>query len=104
MAPDVESARYDWEDAYRRLDEAGRDPARAEGLYFQLRVVTDELRKRVGATFTLMDLAAEYGRADQWARDVLADQAPVPGWLSSVSVVEGAAFHLYSRDAADYEP
>jgi hypothetical protein len=104
VAADVESARRDWEDAYRRLDEAGRDPGRAEGLYLQLRVVTDELGKRIGSSFTLVDLAAEYGRADDWARDTLADRAPFPGWLSSFSVVEGAAFHLYSRDAVDYEP
>jgi hypothetical protein len=39
-----------------------------------------------------------------WARDVLADRAPFSGWLSSFSVVQGAAFHRYSRGASDYEP
>jgi hypothetical protein len=104
VAADVESARRDWEQAYRRLEEARRDPGTAEGLQRQLRVVTEELRKRVGSSFTLGELAAEYGRVDDWARDVVADRASSPGWLSSLSVVEGAAFHLYSRGAADYEP
>ena len=101
---DVESARHDWEVAYRRLGEAGRDARAAEGLHRSLRVVTEELRKRVGSTFTLGELAAEYGRADDWARDALAERETFPGWLSSLSVVEGAAFHLYSRGAVDYEP
>jgi hypothetical protein len=104
VAVDVESARRDWEDAYRRLGEFGQDPRAAEGVHDQLRVVTEELRKRVGSTFTLGELAAEYVRSDTWARSTLADEASFPGWLSSLSVVEGAAFHLYSRGAADYVP
>ena len=46
----------------------------------------------------------EYGRADDWARDAVAERATHPGWLSSFAIVEGAAFHLYSRGAVDYEP
>lgn len=104
MAADLESARRDWEDAFRRLEEARRDPRAADGLAAQLRVVTDELRKRVGSTFTLRELATEYRRADDWALAVVADRPAFPGWLPWLSVVEGAAFHLYSRGAADYEP
>ena len=104
VAPDVESARRDWEDAHRRLAEVERDPRAADGLHVQLEIVTDELRRRVGSTFTLRELASEYGRADDWARTAVADRAPFPGWLSSLSVVEGAAFHLYSRGAQDYAP
>jgi hypothetical protein len=100
----VEAARSEWEDAYRRLEHARRDPRAAEGLNVQLGVMTDELRKRVGATFTLAELAAEYRRADDWARPKLVESASFPGSLSSVSVVEGAAFHLYSRGAVDFEP
>jgi hypothetical protein len=101
---DIVSARHEWEDAYRRLGEAQRDPRLAESLRLQLRVVTDELRRRVGSTFTLGELAAEYRRADDWARTAVEERATAPGWIASVSVVEGAAFHLYARGARDYEP
>lgn len=104
LVGDVELARREWEDAYRRLEESGRDPLTAEGLRRQLRVVTDELRKRVGSTFTLRELTAEYRRAADWAPAALADRDPFPGWLSSLALVEGAAFHLYARGATDYEP
>jgi len=104
VTADVESARRDWEDAHRRLEEVSRDPARVAGLRLQLEVVTDELRKRVGSTFALHELAAEYFQADDWARDAVAQRAPAPGWLSSLTLIEGAAFHLYSRGAVDYAP
>jgi hypothetical protein len=104
VTADVESARRDWEDAYRRLQAAAQDPARAEGLRLQLEVLTDELRKRVGATYTLRELASEYRHADRWARDAVGERAATPGWVPLLSVVEGAAFLLYSRGAVDYEP
>ena len=104
VAADVESARREWETAYRRLGESARAPGTPDGLDRQLRVVTEELRKRVGSTFTIRELADEYDRADEWARDAVAERATSPGWLSSLAIVEGAAFHLYSRGAVDYEP
>ena len=104
MTADVESARRDWEEAYRRLQEASRDPARAEGLRLQLAAVTEELRKRVGSTFTLRELADEYGRADAWTLEAVGANALAPQWLGTLSVVEGAAFRLYARGAVDYEP
>jgi hypothetical protein len=104
VTPDVESARRDWEDAYRRLEEASRDPAQADGLRTQLRAVTEELRKRVGSTFTIGELAAEYRRADAWAYDAVAAEELGAQWLGTLSIVEGAAFRLYARGAVDYEP
>ena len=104
MAADVESARREWETAYRRMGESAGAPGAPDGLHRQLRVVTEARRKRVGSTFTLRELADEYGRADDWARDAVAERATYPGWLSSFAIVEGAAFHLYARGAVDYEP
>jgi hypothetical protein len=103
MSADLESARLEWERAYRDLLDAGRDPAHDERLRGQLEVVTAELRRRVGGTYTLRELADEYSAADSWAREVLAEQA-APGWLRTLATVEGAAFHLYARGAVDFAP
>ncbi len=73
--------------------------SRAERVRPQLEAVTSELRRRVGGTFTLRELAEEYARADGWARDVLAEQARSPDWPRTLALVEGAAFHLYARGA-----
>ena len=103
MTADVESARLEWEDAYRGLAEASRDPAREEGLRVQLEAVSSGLRRRLGGAFTLRELAEEYARADIWARNALAEGG-APGWPRTLSLVEGAAFHIYSRGAVDYTP
>lgn len=103
MSSDLESARLEWEHAYRDLAEAARDPVLDERMHMQLDAVTTELRRRVGGTFTLGELADEYVVADGWAREVLAEQA-APGWPRTLTLVEGAAFHLYARGAVDYTP
>lgn len=104
MNAEVESARRDWEDGYHRFEEAVREPTRAEGLRLELEAVTDELRKRLGSTFTVRELATEYGQADAWARVAVAERATASTWLPTLSIVEAAAFLLYSRGAVDYEP
>jgi alcohol dehydrogenase class IV len=104
VAADVESARLEWEDASARFDRALRDPGRAEALEAELEIVLRELRRRVGATFTLRELGLAYRDAEAWVREALAEHAPTAGWPLSLSIVEGAAFHVYSRGAVDYDP
>jgi hypothetical protein len=104
VSADLESARRDWEEGYRRFREESRDPVRADRLHVELEAVTDELRKRLGSTFTLQELSTEYRQADAWAYAAVAERAPAPGWPATVSIVEGAAFFLYSRGALDYAP
>jgi hypothetical protein len=54
--------------------------------------------------FTLRELAESYIGAEEWSRAVVAEHAPAPGWPRTLSLVEAAAFHLYSRGAQDYLP
>ena len=101
---EVESARREWEEGHRRLqDEARREPA-PERLLAQVDAVAAELRRRVGGTFTLRELATAYGEAERWSRDAVAERAAAPGWPRTLSLVEAAAFHEYSRGAQDYDP
>ena len=103
MPADLESTRQEWEHAYRDFVDVARDPVQDERVRQQLDAVTSELRRRIGGTFTLRELADVYANADCWARDVLAEQA-APGWPRTLTLVEGAAFHLYARSAVDYMP
>jgi hypothetical protein len=104
VAAGVEIARREWEEAHAALERTAVDRMRYERLLGQVEVVGAELRKRVGQTFTLRELAAAYAEADRWSRDAVAELAPAPGWPRDLAVVEGAAFHLYARGALDYEP
>jgi len=104
VAPVLEVVRSEWEDGYRRFQDLSRDRVAADRLSLQLEVVTDELRKRVGQTFTLEELAARYREADEWVRDAVSEHAATPGWPRTLSIVQDAAFHLYQRGAVDYAP
>jgi hypothetical protein len=99
----LETVRLEWEEAHRRID-AERDPTLRERVYAQVEVVTAELRKRVGQTFSLDDLADAYQGADRWALDALEERAPFPGWPRTAALATEAAFHLYQRGAVDYSP
>lgn len=101
---EVESARRDWADGYRRLLEQAGDARERERLLEQVDAVGAELRRRVGGVFTLRELAESYVGAEEWTRAVVAEQAPAPGWPRTLSLVEAAAFHFYSRGAQDYLP
>jgi hypothetical protein len=98
----TQSAKQEWGQAYRALVEVA-EPAVETQLSAQIEAILGELRRRVGGTFTLAELADEYGRADVWARHVLSEQG-ASEWPRTQSLVEGAAFHLYARGAVDYEP
>jgi hypothetical protein len=101
---EVESARRDWEEGHRRLQDEVRRQDAPERLLEQVDAVLAELRRRVGGTFTLRELAATYGDAERWSRDAVAERAAAPGWPRTLSLVEAAAFHEYARGAQDYEP
>lgn len=103
-AAEVESARREWAEGHRRLEEQGRDRDAGERLQTQVEAVLDELRRRVGGTFTLAELTRSYAGAETWSRAAVAERAPQPGWPRTLSIVEAAAFHLYARGASDYEP
>ena len=101
---DLDSARRDWEDGYRRLELAYRDDRQAERLRLQFDLISAELRRRVGGTFTLAMLADAYSGADTWTRQAVEEHLATPGWARSVSMVGDAAFHIYARGAVDYTP
>jgi hypothetical protein len=98
----LQLARQEWGDAHRRLESVRDDRRRYEQLLAQLEIVGDELRKRVGQTYSLTELAAAYADADRWARELVEQRAPSPGWPRDLSLVLAAAFHAYQRGATDY--
>lgn len=104
MPSSVDAARQQWEEGNRRLESHSTDPDMYLRLLEQLEVATDELRKRMGETFTLSQLADAYGASDEWLREAVEDRVHTPGWQRQLSVVQDAAFHLYARGATDYTP
>jgi len=102
MSTGLTLARQEWGEGNRLLEAARSDRPRYHRLVGQVEAVVDELRKRVGGTYTLAELAAAYRDADAWARQLIEDRAPSPGWPRDLALVLAAAFYVYERGAADY--
>ena len=104
MPASLDIVRAEWEEGHRRLEEKRPDPTEYRRLHAQVDVLIEELRRRVGSTYTLAQLADAYGDVDRWSRDAVEERAPAPGWPRTLSLVEGAAFYRYQRGAQDYRP
>jgi hypothetical protein len=104
MATAVEAARQQWSEGNRRLESQASNADVYARLLAQLEVATEELRKRIGETFTLAQLADVYNGSDAWMREAVEERAATPGWSRQLAVVQDAAFHLYARGATDYSP
>jgi len=104
MTPDLELARQQWRDGNRRVEEARGDRARYRRLVEGTDRVVDALRRRLGQSFTLDELAATYSGADDWVRDLLEDADPDGAVPAEPGTVADAAFHAYARGAVDYRP
>ena len=100
-SPEVENAVLEWEEGYRRLEDARSEPPLYRALGRTVFAVQNELRKRLGSTFSVAELASLYREAD-WALDVAMRARPedLRGWNPSVAA--DAAFYLYMREAADF--
>jgi hypothetical protein len=100
----VDVVRTEWERAFRELESERDDARRYRNRLKAVEAVTDELRGRIGQTFTLDELARAYVDVERWGREVVAEHASYDGWVRDLSLVEDAAFHLYARGATDYDP
>jgi hypothetical protein len=100
----AEIARADWDRAFERLEAERTDQRRYRRLLAAVEAVTDELRARVGQTFTTAQLVEAYVGVERWGRDAVAERAPYDGWSRDLALVEDAAFSLYARSATDYSP
>jgi hypothetical protein len=90
-----------WREGQRRLAQA--DPAVRPALERVTDAVVDELRRRVGGTFTTEELARYYGEAGtDWIFDLAVQASPGTPEAWDLTTVAGAAFARYVREASDY--
>ena len=96
MAYAVENALFQWREGERRV-EGAPEPARAD-LDRAAEVVVDELRRRLGSSFVLDELADFYAQGTDWATE-LARRNAAGG---DAATVVDAAFARYAREASNY--
>ena len=96
MSYAVENALYQWREGERRVAEMP-DVARAD-LDEATDAVIEELRRRLGSSFVVNELADLYGADTDWALEIARRQ----GAGSDSAAVVDAAFARYVREAKDY--
>lgn len=96
----IAAARFQWEDGLARLAEAA-PPAVTRARRRIMEAVHEELRRRVGLTFTTAELVDAYEAAPSWYLDLAARVAPREPDAWDPSAVLDGAFATYARQAAD---
>lgn len=99
MAYPLDNALFQWESGKRRLDEISepRERRLADRLVGAIR---DELRRRIGPTFSAEELAELYAEGTDWCQQVAIDVAPAIE--EEAQSLADAAFWLYLRGATDF--
>lgn len=88
-----------WQDGDRRLRVADR--AQRQTLERVCERVYEELRRRLGGSFTVDELVDLYKAGTVWCLQVAVNAAPGTPWAWDSSVAD-AAFFRYLREARDY--
>ena len=99
MAYPLENALFQWEEGRRTL-QAIEDPRERRLADRVVDALREELRRRIGPTFTAAELADLYGKGTDWAQQVAIDVAPTIE--SESQLLADAAFWLYLRGATDF--
>jgi hypothetical protein len=96
MAYTLENALFQWREGERRLA-AAPEPARAD-LDTAADAVVEELRRRLGSSFVVEELANLYADGTDWATDIAWRHAAG----GDATAVVDAAFNRYAREASDF--
>jgi hypothetical protein len=98
MSYPLENALFQWEDGHRQLA-AIEDPRERRIADRVVEAIREELRRRIGPTFSSAELAELYARGTDWCQQVAIDVAP---GAADPQTLADAAFWLYLRGATDF--
>jgi len=96
VAYTIENALFQWEEGEARIRDASG--GEAYELDRAARLVVEELRRRLGGSFTLGELADLYGEGTDWVRDEVGQRFQEVQTSTAVD----AGFLRYARSASDY--
>ena len=98
----LDNALFQWEEGASRLRELSTDPRAARTAARAVEAIREELRRRIGPTFTAQELAELYGRGTDWCLEAARNALPMAAVdLDPQAIVDGAFFQ-YLRGAKDY--
>lgn len=92
-----------WESGEQRVDRQFGDGERREVIEYVIEGILSELERRIGQSFSTLELANQLDSAEQWALDVAHTRAPNQPWAWDMDTVLDAACYRYARRANDYQ-
>jgi hypothetical protein len=95
-----DTALEQWQAGLRRLEDAPFDERPI--LELVTRKVYEELRRRLGSSFTTAELAELYDQGTGWISDLAVVAAPDAPFAWDVRIVGDASFGRYVRGAVDF--
>ena len=87
---------FQWQDGVRRLRDLS--PADQAGVENAVWEVLKEIRRRLGSSFEIGELAELYAGGTEWAEDIAQSRFMGSDAVTAVDV----AFARYAREASDY--
>lgn len=102
MSYPLENALYQWEEGHRRLQELIEQTGGRGRAIGAVDAIREELKRRIGPTFTAAELADLYGQGTDWCLEVAGRVAPEQAYDWDPQLITDAAFHIYLRGATDY--
>jgi hypothetical protein len=102
VAYPLDNALFLWEEGARRLRELSTDPRAGRAANRAVEAIRDELRRRIGPTFTAQELADLYGRGTDWCLEAARRVAPMSAVDMDTQAIVDGAFYQYLRGARDY--
>jgi hypothetical protein len=102
VAYPLDNALFQWEEGAGRLRELDSDPRAARNARRAVDAIREELRRRIGPTFSAQELADLYGRGTDWCLEAARQGAPMSAVDMDPQAIVDGAFFLYLRGAYDY--
>ncbi len=99
MSYSLENALFQWEEGRRSLQALAEDPAARQRADRVVDAIREELRRRVGVTFTAAELADCYGQGTEWSLQLISQTSSS---ITDAQALTDAAFWLYLQGASDY--
>lgn len=100
---DLDYARGQWEDGEARLQHVATDSSRRATIEDVVDGIMVELERRIGQSFSSVELVRAYERSEAWCLELAHRVAPDHPWAWNLDVVQASAFHRFARRAQDYQ-
>src|SRR3954462_14670098 len=99
----LDNALFQWEEGASRLRALDADdPRAARNARRAVEAIREELRRRIGPTFSAQELADLYGHGTDWGLEPARQAAPMSAVDMDPQAIVDGAFFLYLRGARDY--